>query len=188
MTDAKYKDRVWEKIVFCLSIFPCCVLSYFSLVFVMEYNWQIQITRVSWVGQSNSYAPRHLPHLLWNKTSQEMRKLQLKTVELSTRPTKGKSRTRQKLAALRASSSCPSRLKLLADFTLVLLPKWDNWRLHWRGARGWRKARWPAKFLAACPWLWCAPTGPWSPLDARILISPFYAHWWHRIIFRYMIM
>ena len=34
------------------SRFPCCVLSYFSLVFVMEHNWQIQVTRVSWVGQS----------------------------------------------------------------------------------------------------------------------------------------
>ena len=32
-----------------LSRFPCCVLSYFSLVFVME---QIQVTRVSSVGQS----------------------------------------------------------------------------------------------------------------------------------------
>ena len=30
---------------------------------------------------------------------------------------------KHKLAASRASSSCPSRLKLLADFTLVLLPK-----------------------------------------------------------------
>ena len=34
------------------SRFPCCVLSYFSLVFVMEHNWQIQVKRVSWVGQS----------------------------------------------------------------------------------------------------------------------------------------
>ena len=33
------------------SRFPCCVLSYFSLVFVME-HWQIQVIRVSWVGQS----------------------------------------------------------------------------------------------------------------------------------------
>ena len=36
------------------SRFPCCVLSYFSLVFVMEHNWQIQVIRVSWVGQSTS--------------------------------------------------------------------------------------------------------------------------------------
>ena len=36
------------------SRFPCCVLSYFSLVFVVEQTWQIQVTRVSWVGQSTS--------------------------------------------------------------------------------------------------------------------------------------
>ena len=35
------------------SRFPCCVLSYFSLVFVVEHSRQIQVTRVSWVlGQS----------------------------------------------------------------------------------------------------------------------------------------
>ena len=36
------------------SRFPCCVLSYFSLVFVMEHNWQNQVIRVSWVGQSTN--------------------------------------------------------------------------------------------------------------------------------------
>ena len=39
---------------FCSSRFPCCVLSYFSLAFFMEHNWQIQVIRVSWVGQSTS--------------------------------------------------------------------------------------------------------------------------------------
>ena len=34
------------------SRFHCYVLSYFSLLFVMEHNWQIHVTRVSWVGQS----------------------------------------------------------------------------------------------------------------------------------------
>ena len=41
------------------SRFPCCVLSYFSLVFVMEHksNWKIQVIRVSWVGQSTRGNP-----------------------------------------------------------------------------------------------------------------------------------
>ena len=39
-----------------VSRFPCCVLSYFSLVFVMEHNWQIQVIRVSWVGKSTTLA------------------------------------------------------------------------------------------------------------------------------------
>ena len=38
-----------------ISRFPCCVLSYFSLVFVMEHNWQIQVIRVSWVEQSTRW-------------------------------------------------------------------------------------------------------------------------------------
>ena len=53
------------------SRFPCCVLSYFSLVFVMEHNWQIQVIRVSWVGQStrlylarSKHQSRH-NHLKW---------------------------------------------------------------------------------------------------------------------------
>ena len=44
------------RLVFFTSRFPCCVLSYFSVVFVVEHNWQIQITRVSWVGQSTSFS------------------------------------------------------------------------------------------------------------------------------------
>ena len=43
--------------LFKTSRFPCCVLSNFSLVFVMEHNWQIQVIRVSWVGQSTKGYP-----------------------------------------------------------------------------------------------------------------------------------
>ena len=42
-------------VIFPASRFPCCVLSYFSLVFVMEHNWQIQVKRVNWVGQSTRF-------------------------------------------------------------------------------------------------------------------------------------
>ena len=47
--DLRKKLGLWIMIM--ESRFPCCVLSYFSLVFVMK-HWQIQVIRVSWVGQS----------------------------------------------------------------------------------------------------------------------------------------
>ena len=42
------------------SRFPCCVLSYFSLVFVMEHNWQIQVIKSQLSRAINYLCPQLL--------------------------------------------------------------------------------------------------------------------------------
>ena len=51
--EKKQPRLLLELRVLLLSRFPCCVLSYFSLVFVVK-QIQIQVTKDSWVGQSTS--------------------------------------------------------------------------------------------------------------------------------------
>ena len=43
------------------NIFPCCVLSYFSLIFVMEHSWQIQIYQepIEWGNQLRQHQHYH---------------------------------------------------------------------------------------------------------------------------------